>query len=305
METRIKLKDILTEASRQQLLNKSKNSDSYKDPTKGNRYTRRTKSRIAASVRDYNNLDMNAFFKGDILEFSIPVKGETSDYEVKIIFENILDAIQDEIKRNNNKLEFRCILRALIKVFNSEDVYVSCTCDDFKYRQQYWATKGGYNSGLPQPSNGKGIANPNDTKGAGCKHVNLCLANVDWLMKIASVINNYIHFAKDYMENNYALYIFPKLFGMDYNKAIQLTINDFDENGDVKTDLETDPNILNLANEIGRRRTQYKKAPEPSVNPRYQRPKASEPEEETNELELEFDNESAPEGKEVEPDIEQ
>lgn len=296
----MRLKDILTEASRQQLLNKSKNSDSYKDPSKGNRYTRRTKSKIAASVRDYNNLDMNALFKGDILEFSIPVKGETSDYEVKIIFENILDAIQEEIKRSNNKLEFRSILRALIKVFNSEDVYVNCNCGDFKFRQAYWATKGRYNSGTPQPSNGKGIANPNDTKGAGCKHVNLCLANVDWLMKVASVINNYVHYAKDYMENNYALYIFPKLFGVDYNKAIQLTLDDFDANGNLKTDLETDPKIINIANEIGRRRTQYKKAPEPSVNPRYQRPKKEEPE--SNELELEFDNDNAMEDRSVEPD---
>lgn len=301
MGNKVRLKDILTEANRRQLLDKSKHSDSYKDPARGNRYTRRTKSRIAASVRDYNSLDMNALFKGDILDFVIPVHGETSDYEVKITFEHVLSAIQDEIKRNNNKLEFKCILRALIKVFNSEDVYVSCSCPDFKYSgNAYWATVGRYNSGTPQTNNGKGIRNPHDTKGAGCKHINLCLANVDWLMKISSVINNYIYFARDNMENNYASYIFPKLFGMDYNKAIQLTLNDFDDKGNLKPDLDSDPKIINLANQLGRRRTQYKKAPQPSVNPRYQRPKKEEPE--SNALGLEFENDNPAEEKSIEPD---
>lgn len=262
----------LTEKNRRELIAKSKASDNYKDMSKGrNRWERRTRSKVASTVADYNKLDMDAFWKGDILEFGIRIKGETADYTVQITFENVLDEIRKEIANNKNKLEFKCILKALIRVFNSENVYVHCTCKDFFYRQAYWSTKGKYNSGTPQYDNGKRIANPNDTKGAGCKHVNLVLSNVDWLMKIASVINNYIWYCKDNMELNYAKYIFPKLYGMDYDKAIQLTINDIDNpNSD---SLTSDEATLNLSNALGRRRTQFKKLPQQSVNPRYQKPK--------------------------------
>ena len=56
------------------------------------------------------------------------------------------------------------------------------------------------------------IRNPNNTKGDACKHILLCLSNLDWLMKIASVIHNYINYCKDHMEYNYTRYIAPKLF---------------------------------------------------------------------------------------------
>jgi|GEM_PF-3520599 len=173
-------------------------------------------------------------------------------------------------------------------------------CDDFKYRQAYWATKGNYNSGMPQFSNGKAIQNPNDTKGAGCKHVNLVLANLDWLMKIASVINNYIYYCKDNMEYNYGKFIFPKIYGVDYDKAIQMTIFNYDEEGNPIDDLASDESTINLSNAIGRRRTQFKKLPQQSVNPRFIKPKKEEPEEETNELGLKF-GEEEPKTKEVIP----
>jgi len=443
---------LLLEKNRKDLIDKSKKSDQYKDTSKGkNRWERRNHSRIAASVADYNKIDMNAFWKGDILEFGINVHGETDDYVVTVIFEHILDEIRQQIKMNNMKLEFKCILKALVKVFNSDDVYIHCTClhpdtqiklldgttcsvkemcerynngeklwvysidnngdfkpgevekvwvtkkekslikitldngkeitttldhpymmrdgsyklaqhlaigeslmplhkvakieyitldkpievydikvakwenflvdagvvlhncPDFTYRQDYWATQGRYNAGLPQMSNGKGIANPNDTKGAGCKHVNLVLGNLDWLMKIASVINNYIYYCKDNMENNYAQYIFPKIYGMPYDKAVQLTFNDFDADGNLKTDLATSPDDINLANALGKRRTQYKPKGETSVNPRFNK-KKEEPEEEdtllkgNNPLGIKFaDNkkELIPDVEEQEPEIDE
>lgn len=219
---------LLLEKSRQELINKSKSSDDYSanNQAKGrNRWERRKHSQIATSVRDYNRIDMDAFWKGDILEFGVKVHGETNDYVVMIIFENILDELQREVKANNNKLEFKCVLRALLKSFNGDRVYVSCSCPDWKYRQAYWATKDGYSSGAPEvrPSD---ITNPRDSKGGGCKHVNLVISNADWMMKIASVINNYIKWCKQNMERNYADYIFPKVYGMPYNRAVQLSIFD-------------------------------------------------------------------------------
>lgn len=253
-------KEYLTEATRAQLIQKSKNSDNYRDPTRSgeNRYTRRTKSKIATTVADYNRIDMNAFFKGDILEFGVRVQGETNNYVVMVIFENLLKEIQKEVQQNKNKLEFRCIVRALMSVFNHENVYVSCSCPDWTYRQAYWATKNQYNSGDPQPSNGMAIANPNDTKGAGCKHVNLVLANLSWVMKIASTINNYINYCRENMENNYARYIFPVIYGMNYDKAVQLTFNDFDQYGNPIDELSTDENTVNLANALGKDRGKFR-----------------------------------------------
>ena len=73
---------------------------------------------------------MNTFFKKDELKIGINVHGETDDYIVTIRFNNALKAIADEIKRNNNKLEFKCVLIALQRTFNNGDVFVSCTCPD-------------------------------------------------------------------------------------------------------------------------------------------------------------------------------
>lgn len=295
------IESLLLEKTRQELIDKSKKSDNYAKNNQGkgkNRWERRLHSSVANTVRDYNQIDMDAFFKADILDFVIKVKGETDNYSVQITFEEALKQIQDEIKRNKGKLEFKCILRALITAFNKGDVYVSCSCPDWYFRQSYWSTQGKYNSGTPQPDNGKAIANPNDSKGGGCKHVNLVLGNLDWLMKVASVINNYIYWAKDNIELQYSRYIFPQLYGMPYDKAIQLTLDMFDEKGNLRPEfatdtLKSDENIINMANMMGRVRGRYKKKPEQSINPRYSdiHPKKEEPEEETNALGLDLGEE--------------
>lgn len=247
---------LLLEKTRQELINKSKSSDEYDSAArKGqNRWTRRKFSQIATSVRDYNRIDMDAFFKGDILEFGVKVHGETDDYVVTVLFENILHDLQQEVKSNGNKLEFKCVLRSLLKSFNSENCYVSCTCPDWKYRQSYWATVNQQNSGAPetrkpkpQGQGGTVGANVNDTKGAGCKHINLVLANADWMMKIASVINNYIKWCKENMQRNYADYIFPQVYGMKYDKAVQLSL--FDDMDDEDSGLLPKPKAIYDAGE--------------------------------------------------------
>lgn len=121
--------ELLLELNRNQLITKSKRSDNYKDQSKGkNRWERRNRSKIDRRVDQYNKIDMNSFFKKDELKVGINVHGETDDYVVTIRFNNALKAIADEIKRNNNKLEFKCVLIALQRTFNNGDVFVSCTC---------------------------------------------------------------------------------------------------------------------------------------------------------------------------------
>ena len=96
------------------------------------------------------------------------------------------------------------------------------------------------------------ITNPKDSKGAGCKHVNLVLGNIDWIMKVSSVINNYIHYMKDHFERKYADIIFPKLFGIPYQKAVQLNLFDTDDN------LKDDESEIKLSNKYGRERTKFR-----------------------------------------------
>lgn len=119
----------LTEASRNDLINKSKKGKAYKDQSKGkNRWERKKWSSVASTTREYNSIDMNAFFKKDILTINIPVQGETNKYSVRIRFSGALREIQNAVKRNNNKLDYKSISQALIRTFNGENVYVYCNC---------------------------------------------------------------------------------------------------------------------------------------------------------------------------------
>ena len=241
---------LLLEKTRQDLIRKSKAGAKYKskDRQHQNRWDRRKYSSVANSVRDYNNINMDVFWKDDILEFVVKVHGETDDYDVTITFEHILRNLQDEVKSNGNKLEFKCVLRALLKTFNSNDVFVSCECKDFVFGGfNYYGVQQHYNS---NPIGGKAlqaprINNPLDNKGAACKHINLVISNTDWMMKVASVINNYAKWCKDNMGRNYADYIFPKIYGMPYDRAVQLSLfDDPDDNGLLPTDQETISGII-------------------------------------------------------------
>lgn len=233
---------LLNEATRSELINKSKKADNYSknNQKRGkNRYERRLYSRVANSVRQYNKINFDSFFKKDILTIGIEVQGETSNYIVTMQFEGALNEIAREVKANNGKLEFKVIARALARTFNMDNVKVGCSCKDMYYRFNYFAHKNGYGTEVElRPSD---ITNPTDSKGAGCKHTLLVLSNLDWMMKVASVVNNYIKYCQKYLQNNYATYIFPKIYGMPYNKAIQLSI--FDLDGLLPSDQETLTNI--------------------------------------------------------------
>lgn len=150
-------------------------------------------------------------------------------------------------------------------------------CEDWQYRHAYWATQNNYNSGSPE-IRVSDITNPNDTKGSGCKHIMLVLSNMDWIMKVCSVINNYIKYARQFMQRLYADYIFPQIYGMKYDKAVQLSLFDTD-------DFDSSPLTLDDANRLGRKSGQFK-----TGNP-FRFKKKEEPiEDETNPLRLKFLN---------------
>lgn len=246
----------LHEATRKELLRKSRKARGYTSKI-GSRWTAKDNSSIANTVKDYNNIDMDKFWKKDDLIFIVKTEGETDTYNVTLDFTNILPRIREGVKNNKNLFEKKILYDALVSALNSSDVKISCTCGDFIYRMAYQASKHGYKAGA-QETRSSDVTNPNDDLGAGCKHVLYVLNNAKWIRNIASVINNYVNYAKDHMEHLYSQYIFPKIYGMSYDKAVQMTIDDY-EDGEVKNKLNSSPELINLSNALGKDRGKIKK----------------------------------------------
>lgn len=236
---------VLNEDSRNQLIAKSKNSN----PKGLQRYKRRVKSRISSSNRDYNKLDMNKLFKEDILDINIPVKGETDNYTVSISFAGLLDSLHNVLK-DRTDIQLRDLVKAMLDAFNKNDVYVRCTCPDFFYRFGYYATVNNIITGQPQLIPSK-ITNPNDTLGSACKHVLLVLSNSGWIIKVASVITNYINYMHKNRESLYASVIYPAIYNKKYEKEVQTSFFDDEE-------LETDSDTIDISNKEARTKTQFK-----------------------------------------------
>ena len=254
----------LDEATRTQLVAQSRGVGQYKDQSRGkNRFERKKWVKQANSVKAYNRIDMNQLFKQDILQVDIPVVGETDEYTVTVKVEGVAAEIQKNIKNNNNKFEFRTVIQALTKVFNTTDVYVKCTCDDYKYRFHHHGImhKISVDDSSKDPGPGKGIANPNDDKGKGCKHILQCLANGNWMMKASSVIVNYCHFLSEKKPDAFLKLVFTKLYGVPADEAA--------ENGIVadNEDLETGKDLIDVVNDWARNRGKIQKGS--NINPVY------------------------------------
>lgn len=246
----------LSEANRTSLIAQSRNVGAYKNQERGkNRFQRKKYSKIANAVKNYNSINMNDLFKKDILQVDIPVVGENDEYTVTIKLEGVVAEIQRNIKNNNNKFEYRTIIQALTKVFNTSDVYVKCTCPDAKYRFAHWniLKNVSVDDSSKDPGPGKGIANPNDDKGRGCKHMLLVLANGDWMLKVGSVINNYCHYLSEKKPEAFLKLVFPKLYGVPADEAAQNDIVEANE------DLETGKDLIDIINEYGKNRGRFQK----------------------------------------------
>lgn len=120
----------LIEDTRSQLISKSRNAGAYTgDTTRGkNRFERKKYSKIATQVKSYNQIDMNKFFKQDLLEVNIPIAGETAEYITTARLNGVVAEIAKNIKNNDNKFEYRTVLQSLTKIFNTSNIYVKCTC---------------------------------------------------------------------------------------------------------------------------------------------------------------------------------
>lgn len=249
-------KRTLLEDTRNMLVSKSRSVGQYKDQSRGkNRFERKRLSQIARTVKQYNQIDMNKLFKEDLLIVHIPVQGESDSYTVSVKMEGVIAEIAKNIKNNKNQFEYKTVIQALTKIFNTQNIYVKCTCDDYKYRFAHWniVNNVSVDDTASDPGPGKGVRNPNDDKGRGCKHVLLVLANGDWVLKVASVINNYVHYAEEHLQKPFLKLIFPKLYGIPADEMVEQDLIDTDEY------LDSSTGLIDAINEYGKNRGKYQK----------------------------------------------
>lgn len=239
----------LLEDRRQQLIAQGKRGKKEKGDGKS-RYEKRLSSRFSPSNRTYNNIDMDALFKNNILTVDVDVKGETDNYTVRMKFGGFLDVLQDQLRKSNNVFDLRTVIRALITAFNTDDVYIHCSCPDFKFRHNFWITMSDLNSGEPEKRPSK-ITNPYNDLGPGCKHIMLILANTGWLIKVASVIVNYVKYMERSRERLYQEFIYPAIYGKEYEGPIQQDI--------FGNELDSDKDTIDRANIEARKKGQFTK----------------------------------------------
>lgn len=124
------------------------------------------------------------------------------------------------------------------------------------YRQAYWASKNGTIAGDPEvrPSN---ITNPNDTKGGMCKHVAMVMSNNAWIMKVASVIRNYVMYMQKHMPDLYYKVIYPALYGEDYDSEEGQQVDIYDVTGD-EHELDSSEDEIDTSNKWAKTKSQFK-----------------------------------------------
>ena len=118
------------------------------------------------------------------------------------------------------------------------------------YRYGYYATKNNISSLAPQniPSD---ITNPDDSLGSGCKHILLVLSNTKWIIKVASVIRNYINYAEEHLQRAYAEVIYPAIYKKKYEEPYQPGLFDKDE-------VDTDQETIDVSNKAAQERGRFK-----------------------------------------------
>jgi hypothetical protein len=263
----------LTEDTRNILIGKSRNVDNYLHNIKGkNRWERKKYSKVSSQTKEFNDINMNDVFKKDILTIKIPVIGETDKYVVNIQMEGVIAELARNIKSNHNVFEFKVIIQALTKIFNTTNLKVKCDCKDYLYRYKHnlIINNNSVDDSASDPGPGK-TGMTAEHKGQGCKHILLVLSNQDWIMKIASVIKNYILYMAEHNKKLFNKFIFPKLYNIEAAEAKEKDLIPED------TNLDTDKNIIDTINDWAKNRGKFKKGL--NINPAIGKGKISQKEE--------------------------
>lgn len=132
-------------------------------------------------AKDFNNVDFKDLFENDNFTWSSRV----GDYIVTISFEGAFDLLQFQLKsmRGKNRwkrINHRMLVDVLSKALDTEDLYIDCTCPDFKFRFSYWCTQADCKYGLQQ-NRPPTVRNVKNNHGYCCKHILAVLYGKRWV----------------------------------------------------------------------------------------------------------------------------
>lgn len=245
------MRQFLIEDKRTQLLSTSKSAKKEKDGK--TRYQKRVKSRVRSNVSQLNKIDFNQLFKNNILTVNLDVEGETATYVVTISFGGFLDQLRDQLHKANDIFSLRTVIRALLDTFNSDNIYIKCSCPDFNFRFSYWLSREDiiYGQKENRPAD---ITNPNNDLGDGCKHIMLVLSNTSWIIKLGSVITNYYNYMEKHYKKLWADIIYPAVWDKKYEEPVQLDIDTIDVD-----ELDTSTDMVDKSNIYARDKNKFKK----------------------------------------------
>ena len=142
--------------------------------------------------KDFDNVDFVKLFEDDEFVWSTTV----GDYVVTISFEGAFQNLYNYVrgwsgKNRWKRINIQLLSRCLTKSLDTEDLYVNCTCPDFKYRFAYWLTKADAKYGEPE-NRPPTVRNVKNNKGYVCKHVLSVLYGKRWVPAAAKVWLEYI-----------------------------------------------------------------------------------------------------------------
>lgn len=171
-------KEILLEKGRTDLLRKTK-----------------TQSKARWDKRmNYKNFSVKNVDITDLLDKDkVVVTFDVGDYTDTIAFTNILLNLREIVKNDpRHIIKFDWVIKACQKALDQSDIYLHCTCADFKYRFAYVGTKNNYKYGKKElrPAD---IRNPRDDIGAFCKHLAAILSNKNWVNKVATRVTDWLN----------------------------------------------------------------------------------------------------------------
>ena len=210
---------ILLEKNRKELLLKQK---------------RETPERVErANSYSINNVTIDpTALLSDWLVITTNISGNGSTYSDSIAFKFVMtDLIEQAKKSPKHVVNSKLIIKSIHESLDKQDIYIDCSCDDFKYRYSFWSTQEKYKWGNLQTSNGKKIRNPKNDMGSMCKHLYALLRSNKFLNLISDKIMRTIMANFDVLVKKFNINILEFVVNTaTYDKMLRMNI-DRDKSG--------------------------------------------------------------------------
>ena len=144
--------------------------------------------------KDFANVDFENLFSNDSFVWSSRV----GDYIVTVSFEgafaNLYQVVRGWSGKNRwKRITLRLLTECLSKALDDEDLQVACSCDDFKYRFDYWLSRPDVDGKYGAKQNvAPKVRNVKNNRGYVCKHLLAVLYGKRWVPAAAKAWLQYI-----------------------------------------------------------------------------------------------------------------